>query len=43
MNMPLNMIMNMPLNTKVLMTALCLAGSVCASAQTGQDFPKAWK
>ena len=43
MNMPLNMIMKMPLNTKVLMTALCLAGSVCASAQTGQDFPKAWK
>ena len=37
------MIKNMPLNTKVLMTALCLAGSVCASAQTGQDFPKAWK
>ena len=37
------MIKNMPLNTKILMTALCLAGSVCASAQTGQDFPKAWK
>ena len=37
------MIMKMPLNTKVLMTALCIAGSVCASAQTGQDFPKAWK
>ena len=35
--------MKMPLNTKVLMTALCIAGSVCASAQTGQDFPKAWK
>ena len=47
MNMPLNMIMNMSLNmslnTKILMTALCLVGSVCASAQTGQDFPKAWK
>ena len=43
MNMPLNMIMKMPLNTKVFMTALCIAGSVCASAQTGQDFPKAWK
>ena len=43
MNMPLNMIMKMPLNTKVLMTALCIAGSVCTSAQTGQDFPKAWK
>ena len=47
MNMPLNMIMNMSLNmslnTKILMTALCLVGSVCTSAQTGQDFPKAWK
>ena len=41
--MQMNMSLNMPLNTKILMTALCLAGSVCASAQTGQDFPKAWK
>ena len=41
--MIMNMSLNMPLNTKILMTALCLAGSVCASAQTGQDFPKAWK
>ena len=39
----MNMSLNMSLNTKILMTALCLVGSVCTSAQTGQDFPKAWK